>query len=402
MSRATRPLLCLAALAAVAAGLAAQPPETAPRPAREEPFAETIDVVETSAVVELPGGRDDAGPTDLLLLEAGMPREIVRVEPLSAEPWELVLWVDGPLCDPAAHEATLVALAQQAEALTGLGEVRVVVAAPEPRTVVAPTREPRLLAERLAALAREAPCSGRPNALLWEARAANSAAAGEHALAALRELVDDRHGRLAAAAEPCTAAACALLLVAHGYPPHADLALPLAMRPRSAAEQGAALEAAAAELGRRLAVARWAVVALPFAPPVSEEAGDEVPAGARPGPGSGPTPLLEDAGYPVFRVWPRRGATASRALPAAAWDVYTIPDLAPLRELADLTSGLVLRAPDQLPAALEVLAARVRVWYRTAPFAPGETRPLEVLVGAPLRRAAAPAWVGAPARSGAP
>jgi hypothetical protein len=379
-------------IAALATSLSAQAPPAAP--AGRETFAETIDVVETSALVELPAGRDDARPTDLLLLEAGLPRQVIRVEPLRDEAWEIVLWVDGPLCEPAALESTLVALAQQAEALTRLGSVRVVVAAPRPEAAVAATREPLLLAERLVALARENPCTGQVSRLLWDARGAGTAAAGERALVALRDLVDERHDQLVAGVPACTGA-CALLLVAHGYPPHADLSLPPAMRPPDSPRLAGAIAAATADIGRRLAVARWAVVALPFAPPRPAGNEDEVPPGAAPGPDAAPPSVLE-ADYPVFRLWPPRGRSPAREMPAASWDVYTVPELASLRELADTTAGLVLRAPEQLPAALDALASRVRVWYRTTPFAPGEERPLEVLVGEPLRLAGAPAWVGAP------
>jgi hypothetical protein len=396
MTSPTRQLFAVTALvlAATAAFAQAGPPP----PAREEPFAETIDVVETSALVELPPRRDAARPTDLLLLEAGMPREVVRVEPLGDEPWDLVVWIDGPLCEPAALETTLLALGQQTEALTRLGTVRVVVAAPAPQTVVPATREPQLLAERLTALVRESsPCSGRVGSLLWEARQAGTTAAGERVLVALRELVEQRHAQLRAAAPPCGGEACALLLVAHGYPPHADLALPSAMRPPDGPRLAAALDEATAALGRNLAVARWTVVALPFAPPRPLDAQEEVPPGARPGAETAGPSLLEGGGTPLYRVWPPGGRSPHRDLPAASWDVYTLPELAALRTIADLTSGMVLRSPEQLPAAIEALGSRVKVWYRTAAFAPGEERSLEVLVGEPLRRGGAPAWVGAPA-----
>ena len=167
------------------------------------------------------------------------------------------------------------------------------------------------------------------------------------------------------------------------------------MRPPDGPRLAAELDAATAALGRSLSVARWAVVALPFAPPAPVDADEEVPPGARPGASTaGPSVLGDDV--PVYRVWPPRGRSPHRDLPAASWDVYTAPELASLRQLADVTAGMVLRSAEQLPAALDALGNRVRVWYRTAPFAPGEERSLEVLVGEPLRRAGAPAWVGAP------
>jgi hypothetical protein len=203
---------------------------------------------------------------------------------------------------------------------------------------------------------------------------------------------------LLAATGPCRGGACAVLAVSHGYPLHADLRLPLAMRPASTPELVDALAAETTHLARRLAVARWLFVGLPLAPPKTDDDDGDVPGEARPGPEAFPRRHDEPSG-PAWRVWPPPGRAARReavrgALAATQWDLYTLPDLAPLRQLADATAGLVLRVPEQLQGALAVLASRWRVWYRTTPFVPGESRTLEVLVGDPPRHAAAPSWVG--------
>ncbi|HEV8632086.1 MAG TPA: hypothetical protein VGV61_17355, partial [Thermoanaerobaculia bacterium] len=82
------------------------------------------------------------------------------------------------------------------------------------------------------------------------------------------------------------------------------------------------------------------------------------------------------------------------APPAAATDVFVLPELAPLRRLAAMTNGDILRVPEQLPPVLAALGERRRLWYRTTPFAAGESRKIEVW--GRDRRAGAPAWVGAP------
>jgi hypothetical protein len=413
-----RPLAVAAGLA-LAIGAAAQPasPEpTRPRQQRaraaEEPYLELIEVVETSVLVETDRRPD---PEELLLLEGGIAREAVRVERLpDDEPWDLLVWIDGPLCEQAPLSSTLLGLAHRSRDLTRLGRVRVLVADDASTTEVIATREAPLLESALAQLSARELCTDAGAALFWEARETGTAAAGEAALRRLRELVASRARLLIGATGPCRAGACAVLTITHGYPLHPDLWLPPAMRPASAAALAEGLAAETTALARQLAVSRWLFVGLPFAPPPSGDDADDdaVPREARPGPEAFPR-RADDPPPPAWRVWPppsraTRRAAVQGTLRAAEWDLYTLPELAPLRQLADATAGLVLRVPEQLPGALDVLGTRWRVWYRTTPFAAGEARTLEVLVGDPPQPTAAPAWVGiatattTPATGGAP
>ncbi|HEV8629474.1 MAG TPA: hypothetical protein VGV61_04085, partial [Thermoanaerobaculia bacterium] len=303
MHRAARRLpLGLAALALllVAAAPSRRPPTPLP------PYEQSIEVVETSVLVTPPPLRRAPALDEWRLLENGVPRTVERVEELVGDAWELAIWVDGPLCDQRALSRTLLGLAFQAEALTRAGSVRVVVADPEPRTVLAATREPRVLVRALAELSPQSLCSGEPDALLWQARGMPRAtAAGTNgarpatqpatregaatALAALRTLVERRASVIANGAGGCQASAgCALLLIAHGYPLDADMRLPAELRPAADDGLGNALSAATEDLARRLAVARWLVLALPFAPPPpvgeDDEAHRTLPREARPGP----------------------------------------------------------------------------------------------------------------------
>jgi hypothetical protein len=184
-----------------------------------------------------------------------------------------------------------------------------------------------------------------------------------------------------------------VLLVSHGYPLDPDLRLPAELRPANAPLLAAALAEATDELARRLALARWVVVTLPFAPPPpsgdEDEADRPVPREVRPGPEPFPD-IAGDHGPPGMPTIGHR--TSAIEPPPAAFDVYVLPELAPLRRLAALTAGSVLRVPEQLAGALQALAGRRRLWYRTTPFAPGEARSLEVWVRD--RRAEAPAWIG--------
>jgi len=401
MTHATRRRLLAATAFLVALSLGAAAPRRRPTP--PPPFEQSIEVVETSILVAPPVGLRRMADRDWEVIEDGNSHRAHRVELLAGEPWELVIWVDGPLCAQPALARTMLALAHQGEALTALGTVRVVVADPAPRTVLAATREPAVVVQALATLSSQELCSGEPDALFWQARgmprgapanpALATAAGAAEALSSLRTLVERRAAMLAEASTPCSASAgCALLLVSHGFPLDADLRLPPELRPADSSQLAAALAAATEGLARRLAVSRWLLVALPFAPPPPEGEAPEsertVPKGARPGPE--PFPDMGDTGPPGAPAPIRR--LPKIAPPAAATDVYILPELAPLRRVANLTAGAVLRVPEQLPPLFEALAGRRRLWYRTTPFAPGESRSVEVRVRD--RHAEAPAWIG--------
>lgn len=418
MSRHSGAVAALAALvttwltAATAGAAGAQPAEEG-----SPPYAETVVVVESSVVVELPSNRPDATAEDLMLFEGGISREVTRLEPLGNEdPWELLVWVDATLCRPESLPSTLLGLARHSTALARLGRVRVVLAGESPHEVLAPSREPLAIDAALAALAGdESTCADRAAELLWEARAAADPGTAEAVLARLAGLVASRGELLARAAGRCPHDACAVLLVAHGYPLELDLSLPEPLRSPGVLAFGAGLAEANQALVRRLALSRWALVALPFQPPPPPGADeDALPREARPGPDAIPPRKHLPSGYGrkdddepdalLMRVWPRGTPRRARtdALPPEAWDVFLLPELAPLRALADGTGGMLLRVPDQLAPALAELAQRTRIWYRTTPLAPGEVRELLVLVGSPPRRALAPAWVGSAAAAEAP
>ena len=407
MPNATSPrrLLPLAVFAILALAAAPPPrrPGAQPTPTTP-PFEESIEVVDTSVVVVPPARLRRASERDWEVRENGAVRKVDRVEVLGAEPWQILIWIDGPLCAQAALPRTLLALAHQAEALTARGSVRIVAAAPEPKVVLAPTREPGAVVSALAALSSQALCSGEPDGLFWQARgmprgapmnaALATPAGAAAALSELRTLVERRSALLADAAPPCESDACALFLVSHGYPLDADLRLPADLRPATSREIGAALAGATDGLARRLVSTRWLLVALPFAPPPpadeESEADQPIPKDARPGPE--PFPNMGDHAPPGAPAPVRR--LPAIAPPPAANDVYLLPELAPLRRLASLTAGAVLRVPEQLPPLFASFADRRRIWYRTTPLEPGETRELQVFVRG--RQAEAPAWIGRP------
>jgi len=344
---------------------------------------------------------------DWVVEENGVERRVDRVETLD-EPWELTVWIDGPLCLQGALPRTLLGLAHRAPALVELGSVRIVVAGDAADTVLAPTRDAGKVVDTLARLSAQELCSGEPDALFWEARGLPKGAQGKvypatvekatKALTELRTLVERRSALIASSLPRCEAAACALLLVSHGYALDADLRLPQEVRPPDSAEVGLALSRETDLLGKRLALARWEVVALPFAPPPpadeESEAERPLPPEVRPGPAPFPQVGSGDHGPPSSPIGMHPAGRARIGPPPQAADVYLLPELGPLRRLAAASGGAVLRVPEQLAGLLESLAERRRVWYHTTPFTPGEPRTLVVRVKD--IRTEAPAWVGVP------
>jgi hypothetical protein len=79
---------------------------------------------------------------ELSVAEDGAARRVLSVGPVPAEtPWRVVIWVDRVLSGSRTVRGAAGALAAQAPALVALGTVEVVVAEPEPRVVLAPTRD---------------------------------------------------------------------------------------------------------------------------------------------------------------------------------------------------------------------------------------------------------------------
>src|SRR4029453_17311127 len=94
--------------------------------------------------------------------------------------------------------------------------------------------------DALARLSAQTLCSAEPDALFWNARGMPKGAQGKvfpatvekaaKAMADLRALVERRSALLAGSLPRCDAAACAVLLVSHGYALDADLRLPQEVR----------------------------------------------------------------------------------------------------------------------------------------------------------------------------
>lgn len=86
--------------------------------------------------------------------------ESVRTLTAAASPWSLVIYVDAPTLRPEALVRAADSLTSLADELVALGEVRLVLADPEPRLLLEPTRQSAQLSEALAALERESLATG--------------------------------------------------------------------------------------------------------------------------------------------------------------------------------------------------------------------------------------------------
>ncbi|MES1211607.1 MAG: hypothetical protein ABUL63_04670, partial [Acidobacteriota bacterium] len=159
---------------ALTAGLFLVAQKPAQRPSQT--FTEQVEVREVELVVDLAGSlsrlkKETLDPGDLVVIEDGLVRPVTRVGPIAegrirslrgrdeavAQPdWTIVIWVDRVLAGPDAAFYASLALSRQAERLTGLGPVEVIVADPSPRTVLAPTREPQRVAQALTDLVAQA------------------------------------------------------------------------------------------------------------------------------------------------------------------------------------------------------------------------------------------------------
>jgi VWFA-related protein len=89
--------------------------------------------------------------SDLNVIENGKPWPALSLAPVS-QPWRIVIWADRVLSGSRTLRAAAGTLAEQARALAALGTVEVVVAEPQPRVALDPTRDVQAIDEALSKL----------------------------------------------------------------------------------------------------------------------------------------------------------------------------------------------------------------------------------------------------------
>jgi hypothetical protein len=377
---------------ALAAGLllAAQKPATRPI----QTFTEQVEVREVELVVDLAGSlsrlkKETLDPGDLIVIEDGLVRPVTRVGPIAegrirsllgrdeaiAQPdWTVVVWVDRVLAGPDTAFYASLALSQQAERLTGLGPVEVIVADPSPRSVLAPTREPQRVAQALTDLVAQAgrdrdKPSGNPSQP--DLRAAATGTMEETALQRQCERL------VTGLTAPRPGGPRLLLLVADGFsltPAEMNLlgdqeqALP---SPPPAAGRAAALLDAA----RLLAAYGWVTVPLPLH-------------------GESPGILHQERSViDKLRMNDQGGGKYGNSVPPVIapklpkssplqWEgvaeMQIQPGMAPLRSLVRETAGALAGFAAQLDPVLETIDGRWHLWFQAPDSRDGRLHSIQV------------------------
>ncbi|HKH46150.1 MAG TPA: VWA domain-containing protein [Thermoanaerobaculia bacterium] len=325
--------------------------------------------------------------------EEGVPRRVLGVE--TGKPWRVVVYVDRILAGTRSVRGAAGLLAAQAQELTALGPVEVVIAEPEPRPALLPTRDPAVLDDALSRLlltgdgrddlrvlrqrflAEVGAPTDRPEdqaERLEEAVAAEARLAG-HQQDVLLEWLADARGQ---------GGPRVLFLVSDGFDldPRAPYLGWISDRARRSALGAGLADPSLAErsrdLARSAAALGWTVLPMPVGNQKLPELGrwrtqstEQVPIGVVVTPG-------------------RKKKDEAPAEPAP-------PELAdpraPLAALAEETGGEVLTTQSATANALARLRSRVWVRYEAPAPSDGALHPIEVRV-ASAEKTKAGRWSG--------
>lgn len=321
---------------------------------------------------------------DFAVTEEGVSRRVLGIE--TEKPWRVVIYVDRILAGTRSVRGAAGLLAAQARELTALGPVEVVVAEPEPRSILPPTRDPLALDEALSRLlltgeGRDdlrvlrqrfleevgAP-TDRPEELadhLNEAVTAEARLVGRQQDLLLEWLADFRGQE----------GPRALFLISEGFDLDPRAPYLAAVHPEKTGDEarrsalGAelsdpGLEERNRELARTAAALGWAVLPMP----VGSERLPELR-------------LFRPSSTPELPIGVvvTPGRKKEEAPP-----VSTLPELvaprAPLTTLAEETGGEILTTPSAVSSAISRLRSRIWLRYEEPAAFSEELRPIEVRV----------------------
>lgn len=381
------------ALAPLTPSAAAQDPERS-----DETFRGDVLVREVELIFELPelktrkpGRPVDLKAEDLIVTEDGIPREVMRVGPVvggflpgpddrlvPAPAWGVVLYFDGLLASADTQFQAALALAERAAELTRMGTVAVVIADPEPRQVLAPTRNTQDVERALGAI------SG-------EARVRRDRVASEgRALRTLPDLRRQSDRLLTHVAGRDSGGPRALFLVADGF----DLT-PREVNRLAAAGQGREGQAGQAaahvsretilppitalfeETARTLSAYGWVTVSLPLRKdglgrennqPSDTERIRQTTAGRQGAERMDGLPPVISFEKPDRSTLRYEGVV----------DAFVQRASAPLMALAHATAGTMIAFDEQVEPALKGLSDRWHLYYATPDAVDGQVRPVEV------------------------
>lgn len=334
------------------------------------------------------------GPDDFTVLQDGAPRRVLAAE--AGKPWRVVVYVDRILAGTRSVRGAAGLLAAQSRELAALGPVEIVIAEPEPRPALLPTRDPQVLDESLSRLLLMA--DGRDDLRALRQRFLDEVGAPteapedltdrvEEAVEAETRLVGRQQDALLEwlAGEAREEGPRVLFLVTDGF--DLDPRAPYLERiadpaRRSEVQAGLAeppLAARTAELARTAAALGWTVLPMPVG-------NERLPELGRVG-----TRSTEQLPIGVVITPGRRKPKEEPATPE-------LPSLreprAPLATLAAETGGEILT--DASAAAATIARLRSRLWLRYEVPAATDGRLHEVEVRRGGERAKAVRWSGPP------
>lgn len=368
----------LLALSTTPTAIEAQEPSAQAGDMPADRISDEIDVREAETLLDLPprlGRTLGLAADDFEVVVGGRHLRPVKLDRLGRGEAHVAVWFDATGPDPHPVQLAAFTLAHRADVLTGMGAVEVVLADPEPRTVLEPTRVAETLRRALASVAAEMRLRRRP---AYTVRGGGDPEIWERAAAW-------------AAASPARGPRF-LLLVTRGFlPDPAEL---------DALEDGAAATPPptprverARRAARRLAAAGWVTVPVSLTEAQLERRTERpmelMGYDDKPAYGINLVPLIQ------MLVRKIRGRSTSQPVDdAEEFRFHTTPENLPLVALARETGGEVLGYPIQLDRTLDDLKNRWRLWYRADPLT-AEPQTLEVIHLGDGRRMRTPRWVAA-------
>lgn len=368
-------------------------------------FGDEVLVHEAALIVDFedtvqPGDLEKLEPNGVVVLENGEARKVTRIEPVAqvpapadiqalenvAEcPWTFMIYIDDVLADPATVFEGALALGQQAESLTEMGCVGIVMADPVPEVVVMNSRSPAYVEKILVDLARAAREErDRPPATVKRPPGAASHGASK---------VESQWDRLLSfVAGRGTVGPKGLFLISDGFSlSTADIETLSGRQPtgdRSLGERS--LADVVADTAQTLASYGWLTIAMPRVPGRSlpfetpdrfdtwRDRAEGRSAGDR---------------RSVINFFGRTQASRpTGGLDERLYEAYLLPTLAPLRALSAATSGEVVWSQSQLGLALQKLRQKRLVWYQTLEPHDGRIRRLQVRLVDTVEYPDAPWW----------
>ncbi len=314
---------------------------------------------------------------DLTVLDAGQPRPVVSLAPLS-RPWRIVVYVDRVLTGSRTLRAAAGTLAEQAARLSALGTVEVVVAEPQPRVALAPTRETAAIDEALSKLWLENDGRDDVRALRQHFRDEKTEGGVDPADRATQGI--DAEARLVRGQQDAFAewlvaqggdGPRVVFLVSDGF----DID-PAKFYRGSLAEGEGALEKTAAESARTAAALGWIVYPMPVGDATLPDLRKFKPRSTPKAPLGGTITL--------------GGKTPEESQPPPPPVLLAARE--PLNWMAEATGGELLLQPSDVPATLARLAARFGLRFEAPRPLDGRPRALGVVSSRQDLRVTARRW----------